>query len=207
MLIVGWLVKNVDVLCRIDTVWHIWNVDGTLVIDVVMLFGYCEMLMQVISINFIDYGNLWLDQFVNVVTRDVMFVVGCFGLKFFDIINLCKLKLFDWFGDGVGDFYLVDGNLGDGVQVLCKGMIDDMWENEDMDVDIDCKFVFLLCDLCVYGGSMFNPVLCSGIYVIDVRDLEHFDLISFVEMLIGYMMMCVNDCKWVWMGGLVFNID
>jgi len=80
----SWSVKNVDVLCRIDTVRHTWNADGTLATDPTTPSGYRETLTQAISINFMDYGNPRPDQPAGAATRDVMFVAGRFGLKSFD---------------------------------------------------------------------------------------------------------------------------
>ena len=52
-----WSVKNVEVLCRIDTVRHTWNADGTLATDPTTPSGYRETLTQAIAINFISYGK------------------------------------------------------------------------------------------------------------------------------------------------------
>ena len=53
----AWSVKNVDVLCRVDTVRHTWNADGTLATDPSTPSGKRETLTQAIAVNFIDYGN------------------------------------------------------------------------------------------------------------------------------------------------------
>src|SRR5215204_4894106 len=161
-----WSVKNVEVLCRIDTVRHTWNTDGTLATDPTTPSGYRETLTQAISINFIDYGDPRADQPDGAATRDVMFVAGRFGLKSFDITNPTQPKLLDWLGDG---------DPGNGTQAPRRGTIDDMWENEDMDVDQDRKLVFLSRDPRAYGGSTSNPASRSGIYVIDVRHPEDLD--------------------------------
>ena len=202
-----WSVKNVDVLCRIDTVRHTWNADGTLATDPTTPSGYRETLTQAISINFIDYGNPRQDQPAGAATRDVMFVAGRFGLKSFDITNPTKPKLLDWLGDGVDDPFLEDGNPGIGTQAPRRGTIDDMWENEDMDVDQQRKLVFLSRDPRAYGGSTGNPASRSGVYVIDVRDPENLDPISFAETPTGHTTTCINDCKWVWTGGPAANTD
>jgi hypothetical protein len=203
----SWSVKNVDVLCRIDTVRHTWNADGTLATDPATPSGYRETLTQAISINFIDYGNPRPGQPAGAATRDVMFVAGRFGLKSFDITDPTHPKLLDWLGDGVDDPFLEDGNPGNGSQAPRRGTIDDMWENEDMDVDADRKLVFLSRDPRAYGGSTGNPASRSGIYVIDVRHPENLDPISFAETPTGHTTTCVNDCKWVWTGGPAPNTD
>jgi hypothetical protein len=46
-----WSVKTVEVLCRIDTVRHTWNADGTLATDPTTPSGYRETLTQAISIT------------------------------------------------------------------------------------------------------------------------------------------------------------
>jgi hypothetical protein len=202
-----WSVKNVDVLCRIDTVRHTWNADGSLATDPTTPSGFRETLTQAISINFIDYGNPRPGQPEGAATRDVMFVSGRFGLKSFDITNPTQPKLLDWLGDGVDDPFLEDGNPGNGTQAPRRGTIDDMWENEDMDVDQDRKLVFLSRDPRAYGGSTSNPASRSGIYVIDVRHPEDLNPLSFAETPTGHTTTCVNDCKWVWTGGPAANTD
>ena len=112
----SWSVKNVDVLCRVDTVRHTWNADGTLATDPATPSGYRETLTQAISINFIDYGNPRPGQPAGAATRDVMFVAGRFGLKSFDITDPTHPKLLDWLGDGIDDPFLEDGNPGNGTQ-------------------------------------------------------------------------------------------
>ena len=47
----------------------------------------------------------------------------------------------------------------------------------------------------------------SGIYVIDVRNPENLNPISFAETPTGHTTTCVNDCKWVWTGGPAPNTD
>jgi len=203
----SWSVRNVDVLCRIDTVRHTWNADGTLATDPATPSGYRETLTQAISINFIDYGNPREDQPATAATRDVMFVAGRFGLKAFDITVPTEPELLDWLGDGIDDPFLEDGNPGDGSQAPRRGTLDDMWENEDMDVDQDRKLVFLSRDPRAYGGSTGNPASRSGIYVVDVRDPEHMRVITFVETPTGHTTTCINDCRWLWTGGPAPNTN
>jgi hypothetical protein len=202
-----WSVKNVEVLCRIDTVRHTWNADGSLATDPNTPSGYRETLTQAIAVNFIDYGNPRVDQPAPAAPRDVMFVAGRFGLKSFDITNPSQPKLLDWLGDGINDPFLVDGNPGIGSQAPRRGTIDDMWENEDMDVDGERKLVFLSRDPRAYGGSTGNPASRSGIYVIDVRNPENLNPISFAETPTGHTTTCVNSCRWVWTGGPAANTE
>jgi hypothetical protein len=203
----SWSVKNVDVLCRIDTVRHTWNADGTLATDPTTPSGYRETLTQAISINFIDYGNPRPDQPQGAATRDVMFVSGRFGLKSFDITSPTEPKLLDWLGDGIDDPFLEDGNPGIGSQAPRRGTLDDMWENEDMDVDQNRKLVFLSRDPRAFGGSTSNPASRSGIYVVDVRDPENLTVLTFVETPTGHTTTCIDGCKWLWTGGPAPNTD
>ena len=136
-----------------------------------------------------------------------MFVSGRFGLKAYDITVPTAPKLLDWLGDGVNDPFLEDGNPGDGSQAPRRGTLDDMWENEDMDVDQNRKLVFLSRDPRAYGGSTGNPASRSGIYVIDVRDPENLRVITFVETPTGHTTTCINDCRWLWTGGPAPNTD
>jgi hypothetical protein len=194
-----WSVKNVEVLCRIDTVRHTWNADGTLATDPATPSGYRETLTQAISINFISYGKPE--------RQDVMFVSGRFGLKSFDITNPLQPKLLDWLGDGIDDPYVEQANPGNGSQAPRKGTFDDMWENEDMDVDQARKLVFLSRDPRAFGGSTGNPASKSGIYVIDVKNPERLQFVSFAETPTGHTTTCINECKWLWTGGPAANTD
>lgn len=194
-----WSVKNVEVLCRIDTVRHTWNADGTLATDPNTPSGYRETLTQAISINFISYGKPE--------RQDVMFVSGRFGLKSFDISNPTQPKLLDWLGDGINDPFVEEANPGNGSQAPRKGTFDDMWENEDMDVDQHRKLVFLSRDPRAFGGSTGNPASQSGIYVIDVKNPERLQFLSFAETPTGHTTTCINECKWLWTGGPAANTD
>ncbi len=107
----------------------------------------------------------------------------------------------------MNDPFLEDGNPGDGSQAPRRGTLDDMWENEDMDVDQNRKLVFLSRDPRAYGGSTGNPASRSGIYVIDVRDPENLRVITFVETPTGHTTTCINDCRWLWTGGPAPNTN
>jgi hypothetical protein len=194
-----WSVKNVEVLCRIDTVRHTWNADGTLALDPATPSGYRETLTQAIAVNFISYGKPE--------RQDVMFVSGRFGLKSFDVTNPLQPKLLDWLGDGINDPYVEEANPGNGSQAPRKGTFDDMWENEDMDVDGNRKLVFLSRDPRAFGGSTGNPASQSGIYVIDVKNPAKLQFVSFAETPTGHTTTCINECKWLWTGGPAANTN
>jgi hypothetical protein len=194
-----WSVKNVEVLCRIDTVRHTWNADGTLATDPATPSGFRETLTQTIAVNFISYGNPE--------RQDVMFVSGRFGLKSFDITNPLQPKLLDWLGDGIDDPFVEEANPGNGSQAPRKGTFDDMWENEDMDVDQHRKLVFLSRDPRAFGGSTGNPASESGIYVIDVRHPDELTFVSFAKTPTGHTTTCINGCKYLWTGGPAANTD
>ena len=199
-----WSVKNVEVLCRIDAFRHGWDANGNLIADPNTPSGLRETLTQVIALNWIEYGNPRPDQPATAATRDVMFVSGRFGMKSYDMTNPLQPKLLDWIGDGIDDPNMgADGNLA----ANRFGLIDDVWQNEDMDVDHNRKLVFLSRDPRAYGGSTGDPTDRSGIYVFDVRNPEKMDIISFVELPGGHTTTCVNDCKWLWTGGPAPNTD
>jgi hypothetical protein len=199
-----WSVKNVEVLCRIDAFRHNWDANGNLITDPNTPSGFRETLTQVIALNWIEYGNPRPDQPGAAATRDVMFVSGRFGMKSYDMTNPLQPKLLDWIGDGINDPNLgADGNLAPNR----FGLIDDVWQNEDMDVDHDRKLVFLSRDPRAYGGSTNDPADRSGIYVFDVRNPEKLDIMSFVELPGGHTTTCINDCKWLWTGGPAPNTD
>jgi hypothetical protein len=192
-------VLNVEYLCRIPTVRHSWDASGNLVRDPATASGYRETQTQAIALNFMDYGNPRSDQPEGAATKDVLFVAGRFGLKAFDITRPTQPKLLDWLGDGIDDPLLADGNPGNGSQANRKGLLDDMWENEDMDVDEKRKLVFLSRDPRAYGGNTNSGE--SGIYVVDVRHPEKMEVIAYVKVPAGHTTTCVNDCKWLWTGG------
>ena len=171
--------------------WSVKNVDPA------TPSGYRETLTQAISINFISYGKPE--------RQDVMFVSGRFGLKSFDITNPLEPKLLDWLGDGINDPYVEQANPGNGSQAPRKGTFDDMWENEDMDVDQNRKLVFLSRDPRAFGGSTGNPASQSGIYVIDVKNPANLQFVSFAETPTGHTTTCINECKWLWTGGPAAN--
>ena len=136
-----------------------------------------------------------------------MFVSGRFGLKSFDITNPLQPKLLDWLGDGVDDPFVEEANPGNGSQAPRKGTFDDMWENEDMDVDQHRKLVFLSRDPRAFGGSTGNPASESGIYVIDVKNPEQLKFVSFAKTPTGHTTTCINECKYLWTGGPAANTD
>ena len=188
-------VLNVEYLCRIPTTRHSWDANGNLITDPASPTGYRETQTQAISLNFIDYGNPRADQPEGAATKDVLFVSGRFGLKAFDITRPTAPRLLDWLGDGVDDPILPNGS----PQPNRLGLLDDMWENEDMDVDPDRKLVFLSRDPRAYGGNTSTGE--SGIYVIDVRHPDRMEVIAYVSVPAGHTTTCVNDCKWLWTGG------
>jgi hypothetical protein len=188
-------VLNVDYICRIPTTRHSWDATGNLITDPASPSGYRETQTQVISINFIDYGNPRSDQPAGAATKDVMFVSGRFGLKAFDITRPEQPVLLDWLRDGVDDPILPDGS----PQPNRKGLLDDMWENEDVSVDQDRKLVFLSRDPRAYGGNTNSGE--SGVYIIDARHPERLEVLSYVRVPAGHTTTCINDCKWLWTNG------
>jgi hypothetical protein len=100
-----------------------------------------------------------------------------------------------------------EANPGNGSQAPRKGTFDDMWENEDMDVDRHRKLVFLSRDPRAFGGSTGNPASKSGIYVIDVKNPARLQFVSFAETPTGHTTTCINECKWLWTGGPAANTD
>jgi hypothetical protein len=109
-----------------------------------------------------------------------MFVSGRFGLKAFDITRPEQPVLLDWLGDGVDDPILPDGS----PQPNRKGLLDDMWENEDVSVDQDRKLVFLSRDPRAYGGNTNSGE--SGVYIIDARHPERLEVLSYVRVPAGH---------------------
>jgi hypothetical protein len=146
----------------------------------VELVGNIPEATQSTAINFLTYG-----QGRN--TREVMLVVGRFGVKAYDLadpvnprflseVTSEELKLP---GDTSGTF----------------------WQNEDMDVDQRRKLVFLARDPRAYNGSAARDGDPAGVYTVDASNPDALRLRSYVEVGAGHTATCVNSCDYLWVGG------
>lgn len=135
---------------------------------------------QATAINFLTYGR-------GSRAYDVLFIVGRFGLKSFDISDPASPVFLDEItseelklpGDDAGTF----------------------WQNEDMDVDPDRKLVFLSRDPRAYDGTTADPDDVAGVYIVDAADPADLDLRLFHELPTGHTSSCINDCDYLWTGG------
>ena len=84
------------------------------------------------------------------------------------------------------------------------------WQNEDMDVDKRRKFVLLSRDPRAYAGSTTREpgeadpngaTKIAGVYVVDAKEPERLQLLSFKQLPTGHTTTCINDCQWLWTGG------
>src|SRR5688572_11259760 len=103
--------------------------------DGVSLVASLPELKAATAINFLQYGN-------GTGSRDVMFATGRFGLAAYDISDPRRPRLLDGIdNEGLrlaGDLP-VDGDETDGT-------LSTYWQNEDMDLDVRRKLVFLARD-------------------------------------------------------------
>jgi hypothetical protein len=118
-----------------------------------------------IAINFLQYRH-----------RDVMLVMGQFGVRSYDITRDPTRPRF-----------------------LSEVSMPGMWQMEDTEVDHKRKLVFLARDPRAFGGNVLTGE--SGIYTVDASDPENLRTISYVQVPAGHTTSCVNDCRYLWTGG------
>lgn len=155
-------------------------------IENVELVGNIPTDTQATAINFLEYGK-------GRHAREVMFTLGRFGLRAYDLADPTDPALTDEVsseslkltGDTSGTF----------------------WQNEDMDVDERRKLVFLARDPRAYSGSTSDPDDVAGVYIIDAADPDDLRLLNFVQLPTGHTSSCVNDCDYLWTGGPASNSE
>ena len=82
-----------------------------------------------------------------------------------------------------------------------------IWENEDVDVDVERERLFVSRDPRGFttpasGGDMFP---FGAVHVIDVSDPATMTQVGFFTVPAGHTTTCVNDCDFVWTGGPYAN--
>ena len=122
-----------------------------------------------------------------------MFVTGRFGLMTYDVTDPVNPQLLD--------------HLGNDVLMLPGDVSGTYWQNEDMDLDAKRRRVFLARDPRAYNGTTSDPISVSGVYIVDARDPDDLELITFHELPAGHTSTCVNDCKYLWTGGPALRSD
>jgi hypothetical protein len=182
-------ILNVEVLCRIPTPRHQFDSAGNVVRDPTTGLPV-ETQTQVTALNFLAY-DADTGKMPRSPARDVMFAVGRFGLKSFDVSDPSRPVLLDWLGDGINDPPIPSGN--------AFGGLDGFWQNEDMEVDPNRKLVLLSRDPRAYGGTTQTGE--SGLYIISALDPTRLRVLSYVELPAGHTSTCINDCNWLWTGG------
>jgi hypothetical protein len=137
---------------------------------------------------------------------DVMLVTGRFGLKSYSLADPANPRLLDQVsaeelrlpGDPPVDFN------------PDSAPFSTFWQNEDMDVDQKRKLALLSRDPRAYAGSTSREpgesdpngaTNIAGVYVVDAKDPERLQLLSFQQLPTGHTTTCVNDCKSLWTGG------
>jgi hypothetical protein len=140
------------------------------------------------AINFLTYGS-------GSNARDVMLITGRFGLKTYDLADPTQPVLLDEVGNE--DLRLP----GDPPAKLDPPQQSTYWQNEDMDIDARRKLAFLSRDPRSFRGSTGSDASIAGVYIIDAKDPEDLQLISFKQLPTGHTTSCVNDCDFLWTGG------
>lgn len=128
--------------------------------------------------------------------RNVMLVVGRYGLKSYDLSDPAAPRLLDtWLPD----------------DVLPNGA----WESEDVDLDTRRKLVIVSLDprhddaeqaKCPGIGTLSaknrNPQCDSGFFVVSYANPGDLQQVGeFVETPAGHTSSCIDGCRWVWTGG------
>lgn len=143
---------------------------------------------QATAINFMTYGQ-------GSKAREVMLITGRFGLKTYDMSNPEAPDLLDEVtnNDLVLPYDLALGRTPSASRTY--------WQNEDMDVDQRRKLAFLSRDPRAYGGSTNSNTDVAGVYIVDAKDPEDLQLVTFKQLPTGHTTSCVNDCEFLWTGG------
>jgi len=126
------------------------------------------------SLNVTRYGN-----------REVLFAVGRFGLKSFDLRDPERPELLD---EIVSDELRLEGDT-----------TGTFWQSESTNIDQRRKVAYLSRDPRAFGKPQDQGI--AGIYIIDVRDPEDLRLRLFHEIPAGHTTTCINDCRYLWSGG------
>src|SRR4051812_26185575 len=78
------------------------------------------------------------------------------------------------------------------------------WEGENMTVDSARKLVYLARDPRSFGNNN-HPNGRSGLYVVDVKDPWHPQIVTYQWVPAGHTATCVNDCRYIWSMGPANN--
>jgi hypothetical protein len=152
------------------------------------------------AINFLQYGK-------GSKSLDVMLVTGRFGLKSYSLADPAHPELLD---EVTAEELRLPGDPPVNPVGTPGRAQSTFWQNEDMDVDRDRKLALLSRDPRAYAGSTSREpgeadpngaTNIAGVYIIDAKDPESLQLLSFEQLPTGHTTTCVNDCKWLWTGG------
>jgi hypothetical protein len=146
----------------------------------VELVGNLPELTESTAINFLKYGK-------GRKARNVMVVVGRFGVRAYDLADPANPT---FLSEVTSDGLKLEGDV-----------TGTFWQNEDMDVDHRRKLVFLARDPRAYDGTTTNDDDPAGVYVVDASDPDNMRLRSWVEVGTGHTATCIEDCRYLWVGG------
>ncbi|MFA9432304.1 LVIVD repeat-containing protein [Egicoccus sp. AB-alg2] len=132
------------------------------------------------SMNVVQYGN-----------RDVLFAVGRFGLRSYDISNPKAPQEL--------------GRLESDALKLPGDVAGTFWQSESTNFDQKRKLAFLSRDPRAFNQPQNQGI--AGVYIIDIRDPAAPALITFHEVPAGHTTTCINDCQYLWSGGPAPRVD
>ena len=78
------------------------------------------------------------------------------------------------------------------------------WEGENMTVDSRRKLVYLARDPRSFGNNN-HPNGRTGLYIVDVKDPWHPQILTYQWVPAGHTATCINDCRYLWSMGPANN--
>ena len=140
------------------------------------------------AINFLQYGKGSKE-------RDIMIATGRFGLITYDLADPAHPRKLDTLENEALRL------TGDPPTTFPGSTSSTYWQNEDMDVDQTRKLVFMARDPRSFAGTTRSDTSVAGVYIVDLRDPEDIELITFHQLPTGHTTTCINDCQYLWTGG------
>jgi hypothetical protein len=84
---------------------------------------------------------------------------------------------------------------------LLGGVVEPIWENEDMDVDVRRKIVVVSRDPRMLIVDPIKAKPTSGVQLFDASDPRIFVPLGFIPLPVGHTATCINRCDYLWVNG------
>ena len=146
------------------------------------------------AINFLQYGK-------GAKQRDVMVATGRFGLITYDLADPAHPRKLDTLENEALRLTGDPPSSLPGSTSSTSSTSSTYWQNEDMDVDQDRKLAFVARDPRSFGGTTRSDTSVAGVYIVDLRDPQDIELITFHQLPTGHTTTCVNGCDYLRTGG------